>query len=269
MTPRSGLTDYFRTIARASLLSASEEVQLAEAARAGSDTARSRLVQANLRLVVSIAKQYQRRGMAFDDLVQEGNVGLLKAVDRYDPNRGFRFATYASYWIKQSIGEALVERGRTIRLPYNAVRTLTSVRRAQEALGEALRRPPTLDELSLETGMARIVLDHLLTIARGPDSLARPVGDGADSELGELLADEQLDPPDMQAISALRRTELFALLGSLDGISVKVLALRYGLGGAPQLNLREIGERMSMSRARVMHVERAALEQLRRRAAAA
>lgn len=234
--------------------------------------ARTRFVQANLRLVVSIARRYQARGLGTMDLIQEGNLGLLKAVERYDPERGFKFSTYATWWIRQAIGRAINDTARTIRLPSHIGETLNAATRAELRFEASFARRPTLDELAALTGIARRRLELAYAHRRDPLSLSSPVNatdDSADGELADLVEDLATPRPDEQAVEILEREVLRRSFRHLSERERQVLELRYGLDEPDGKTLAEIGERFELTRERIRQIEEKALTKLRHPTAAA
>src|SRR5690242_12751259 len=221
---------YLREIGKVPLLTAEEEISLAKRIERGDPAAKQALIEANLRLVVSVAKRYVGRGMLFLDLIQEGNLGLMRAVEKFDWRRGYKFSTYATWWIRQAITRGIADQARTIRVPVHMVETINKLARIQRQLTQTLERDPTVEELAdaMETTPARV--EQILKVAQEPVSLESPVGDGEDSSLGEFIEDDEQSRPPAAVGVKLRREEIDAVLATLSFRERKVLELRYGLG---------------------------------------
>ncbi len=260
-----GLPAYLREIRRAPLLSAAEEVELAKRVEAGDEEAKQRFIVANLRLVVNIAKKYQGRGFSLLDLIQEGNLGLIRAVEKFDWRRGFRFSTYATWWIRQAVTRALAERSRTIRLPILVGQTLSKVRSTSDRLMQSLGREPTDDELAGELGLTADELDELVRSAASPISLETPVGEDETDQLGDLLPDESAEAPETYALNDALKQETSNLFAEvLTPRQRLVLDLRFGMDGAEIHQLESIGQQLGLTRERVRQIENEALAALRR-----
>jgi RNA polymerase primary sigma factor len=245
------------------LLSAREEAELAVRARAGDDRARQLMMEANIRLVMSIARRYTCRSMAFEDLVQEGIIGLLEAVNKFDVSRGNRFSTYATYWIRQAIVRAIEKQDRMIRLPIYGCDATRKLERAEKSLGERLGRPPTQEELARETGFAQRLIAALVLLGQDPLSLDAMVGADEDTAFGELMRDEDAVDPVDGALRALDRTELLDHVEALEPKEKLVIEKRFGLFDGRMYTLKEIAEQLRMSREGVRHVQTRALRKLR------
>ena len=254
---------YLKEIGQVPLLSAEEEQTLARAARAGDADARRRLSEANLRLVVSVAKRYAGRGLPFLDLIQEGNLGLMKAAEKFEPDRGFKFSTYATWWIRQSITRAIADQGRTIRIPVHLVEHINRVRKTA---GELLRkngREPTAEEIAVRLEMEPDRVRELLQLAQEPVSLETPVGEEEDAHLEDFIQDEEAGVPVDEAGRQLLRRELMNVLKSLTPREERVIALRFGLEDGRARTLEELGREFNVTRERVRQIEAKALRKLR------
>ena len=254
---------YLKEIGRVPLLSAEEEAALARAAQAGDEDARRRLSEANLRLVVSVAKRYAGRGLPFLDLIQEGNLGLMKAAEKFEPDRGFKFSTYATWWIRQSITRAIADQGRTIRIPVHLVE---SINRVKKTAGELLRRTgrePTAEEIAAQLDMEPARVRELLQLAQDPISLETPVGEEEDAHLEDFIQDDEAGVPADEAGRQLLRRELMNVLKSLTPREERVIALRFGLEDGRARTLEELGREFNVTRERVRQIEAKALRKLR------
>jgi len=259
-----GLAAYLREIRSAALLTAAEEVELAKRVEAGDQEAKRLFAVANLRLVVNIAKKYQGRGFALVDLIQDGNLGLIRAIEKFDWRRGFRFSTYATWWIRQAVTRALAERGRTIRVPILLGQKLSKVRAANELLLQRLGRDPSDEELAAELDLTPDQLDDLFRSTAAPVSLETPVGEDGTDVLGDLLSDEAAVAPEAAAlVEALRSETSAALEKVLTSRERLVLDLRFGIEGARACALESIGRRLKLTRERVRQIENQALRKLR------
>ena len=254
---------YLKEIGQVPLLSAEEEQTLARAARAGDADARRRLSEANLRLVVSVAKRYAGRGLPFLDLIQEGNLGLMKAAEKFEPDRGFKFSTYATWWIRQSITRAIADQGRTIRIPVHLVEHINRVRKTA---GELLRkngREPTAEEIAVRLEMEPDRVRELLQLAQEPVSLETPVGEEEDAHLEDFIQDEEAGIPVDEAGRQLLRRELMSVLKSLTPREERVITLRFGLDDGRPRTLEELGKEFNVPRERIRQIEAKALRKLR------
>ena len=254
---------YLKEIGQVPLLSAEEEQTLARAARAGDADARRRLSEANLRLVVSVAKRYAGRGLPFLDLIQEGNLGLMKAAEKFEPDRGFKFSTYATWWIRQSITRAIADQGRTIRIPVHLVEHINRVRKTA---GELLRkngREPTAEEIAVRLEMEPDRVRELLQRAQEPVSLETPVGEEEDAHLEDFIQDEEAGIPVDEAGRQLLRRELMSVLKSLTPREERVITLRFGLDDGRPRTLEELGKEFNVTRERIRQIEAKALRKLR------
>jgi RNA polymerase primary sigma factor len=252
---------YLREIARVPLLTAAEEVSLAKALERGDRRARRRLIESNLRLVVSVARRYSGRGLSFLDLIQEGNLGLMKAVERYDWRLGHRFSTYATWWIRQSVTRALADQGRTIRVPAQVVDTINRMVRTERQMTQKLHRSPTTDELAEVMGLKPAKIEQLKKVSQEPVSLAAPVGEDS-TELGELIEDERMLKPGDDMAERQRTDRVADLIAALPYRERTILELRYGLGGEQAMTLEEVGRRFGVTRERVRQIETRTLRRL-------
>jgi RNA polymerase primary sigma factor len=254
---------YLRDINKTPLLSAAEERELAYRVEEGDGAARDRMVRANLRLVVNIARSYAGRGLPLEDLIAEGNLGLVRAVEGFDPSMGVRFSTYASYWIKQSIKRAVINTAKAVRLPAYMHELLTKWKRAQAALQEELGRPPTPEEVALQLGLSRKKLQVILKAIRVYTAGQHHEGPGEGWGLEELLSDQGAGMPEHRLARTDDLQQVLRLLGHLEDREAAVLRLRFGLGSGEPKTLKEIGERLGLTRERVRQIEGDALDKLR------
>ena len=254
---------YLKDIGKVPLLSADDEIDLARKMMDGDEDAKRELSVANLRLVVSIAKRYVGRGMQFLDLIQEGNLGLMKAVEKFDYQKGFKFSTYATWWIRQAITRAIADQARTIRIPVHMVETINKVVRVQRLLLQQYGREPTPEEIAKEMGIPEQRVIEILKISQDPVSLETPIGEEEDSHLGDFIEDEQaLAPTDIVA-SNLLKEQLIKVLDTLTPREEKVLRLRYGLDDGKPRTLQEVGKEFNVTRERIRQIEAKALRKLR------
>ncbi len=258
------LGSYLKEISRERLLTKEEEVVLAKQIAKGSREARRRMTEANLRLVVSIAKKYQNRGMPLLDLIQEGNLGLMRAVEKFDHRRGYKFSTYATWWIRQAVLRSIGDQARTIRLPLHMGDRLNKLMRVTQRLTEGLGRVPTDEELGEELASTKLEVEELRKLARDAVSLETPISDESDTELGHLLEDETAESPAEAATAADMRRQLDEVLQTLDPRERRVVQLRFGLLDGHQRSLDEIARRLGVNREQVRKMERMALDKLRR-----
>lgn len=254
---------YLKEIGKIPLLSAEEEVKLAKEMETGSKKAKKKLAEANLRLVVSIAKRYVGRGMSFLDLIQEGNLGLMKAVDKFDYTRGFKFSTYATWWIRQAITRAIADQARTIRIPVHMVETINRLVRIERQLLQDLGRDPTNEEIAKEMGIEVEKVREVRKIAQEPVSLETPIGEEEDSHLGDFIEDDTAVAPDEAANFTMLREELEGILNTLNERERKVLALRFGLVDGTPRTLEEVGRDFDVTRERIRQIEAKALRKLK------
>lgn len=260
--PDAALESYLREISRVPLLTAEEEHDLACAVREGSAAAREQMIRANLRLVVSIAKRYRRRGLSLLDLIEEGNIGLVKAVERFDPDAETRFSTYATWWIKQTIRRALVNTAKTVRVPSYMVEIISQFKTASITLEERLQRTPTIQEIAEEMGFAPDNLKLIKRAMRAAQNNGEPISLEALTSERETIADTRSAAPDDEILDAHELQRLQELLDSIDPRESEILRLRFGLDEEEALTLREIGERFGISRERVRQIESRALRKL-------
>jgi RNA polymerase primary sigma factor len=257
-----GLQLFLKGIGKVRLLTAQEEVELAKRIERGSFEAKQRMVEANLRLVVSIAKRYRNQGLPFLDLIQEGTFGLVRAAEKFDYRRGFKFSTYATWWIRQAVARALADKARTIRIPVHIVEKLNRIGRAERKLLTGLGREPTADEIAEVTGLQPEEVESIRRFAQAPISLETPVGDEEQSEFGQLIADEQVESPYHRAVETLANEALRAALQNLSYRERRVLELRYGLGDQRPHTLEEVGRAFNVTRERIRQIEHRSLEKL-------
>ena len=253
---------YLREIGRIKLLSTAEEIELARKIMAG-DRAKRKLVQANLRLVVSIAKKYVGRGMLFLDLIQEGNLGLIRAAEKFDHERGFKFSTYATWWIRQAITRAIADQARTIRIPVHMVETINKLKKVTRRLAQERSRKPTEEELAAEMGVSISKLRDIVKIAQEPLSLETPIGKEEDSRLGDFIEDTGADAPIKTVASELLKEDLAEVLCTLSARERDVLRLRFGMDDGRQRTLEEVGQLFGVTRERIRQIEAKALRKLR------
>ena len=254
---------YLKEIGKIPLLTPEEEMQLAMEMAEGSEEAKRRMAEANLRLVVSIAKRYVGRGLLFLDLIQEGNLGLIKAVEKFDHNKGFKFSTYATWWIRQAITRAIADQARTIRIPVHMVETINKVIRISRQLLQELGHEPTPEEIAKEMQMPVEKVRDILKIAQEPVSLETPIGEEEDSHLGDFIPDEDASEPSEAASFSLLREQLMDVLDTLTPREKKVLELRFGLADGRTRTLEEVGKEFNVTRERIRQIEAKALRKLR------
>ena len=254
---------YLKEIGKVPLLSSEEEMELAKQIEEGSQYAKKKLAEANLRLVVSIAKRYVGRGMLFLDLIQEGNLGLIKAVEKFDYVRGFKFSTYATWWIRQAITRAIADQARTIRIPVHMVETINKLIRVSRQLLQELGRDPKPEEIAKEMEMSEEKVREIMKIAQDPVSLETPIGEEEDSHLGDFIPDEDALAPAEAAAYSLLKDQIEEVLGSLNEREQKVLKLRFGLEDGRARTLEEVGKEFDVTRERIRQIEAKALRKLR------
>ncbi|MGI6325377.1 MAG: RNA polymerase sigma factor RpoD [Saccharofermentanales bacterium] len=254
---------YLKEIGKVDLLTADEEKELAQRIIDGDPDAKNQLCEANLRLVVSIAKRYVGRGMQFLDLIQEGNLGLIKAVDKFDHTKGYKFSTYATWWIRQAITRAIADQARTIRIPVHMVETINKLIRIQRQLIQELGREPVAEELAQEMGITVEKVREIMKISQEPVSLEKPIGEEEDSHLGDFIPDEDAPSPADQAAFTLLKEQLLEVLKDLAPREEKVLRLRFGLDDGRTRTLEEVGKEFNVTRERIRQIEAKALRKMR------
>ena len=254
---------YLKEIGRISLLSPEEELALSERVAAGDEDAKNELAESNLRLVVSIAKRYVGRGLLFLDLIQEGNIGLMKAVDKFDSDKGYKFSTYATWWIRQAITRALADQARTIRVPVHMVETINKMSRIQRQLTLELNREPSEEELAKKMGISVEKVREVIKISQEPVSLETPIGEEDDSHLGDFIKDESSMSPEEYATNEILKEEIKSVLMTLQVREQEVLELRFGLVDGTCHTLEEVGKKFNVTRERIRQIEAKALRKLR------
>ena len=254
---------YLKEIGRVPLLSGEEEQDIAQRMADGDEEAKKQLAEANLRLVVSVAKRYVGRGMQFLDLIQEGNLGLIKAVDKFDYRKGFKFSTYATWWIRQAITRAIADQARTIRIPVHMVETINKLVRVNRQLLQELGREPRNDEIAKAMGISEEKVREIIKIAQEPVSLETPIGEEEDSHLGDFIADDDAPAPDSMATQAMLKKQLNDVLATLTPREEKVLRLRFGLDDGRTRTLEDVGKEFNVTRERIRQIEAKALRKLR------
>ena len=253
---------YLKEIGKVPLLTAEQEQDLAQRMLEGDEDAKSQLIEANLRLVVSIAKRYLGRGMQFLDLIQEGNLGLIKAVDKFDHSKGFKFSTYATWWIRQAITRAIADQARTIRIPVHMVETINRLVREQRALIQELGREPTVEEIAERMNLSVEKVREIQKISQEPVSLEKPIGEEEDSHLGDFIPDDDAMSPADQVAYTLLKEQLLDAMKGLTAREEKVLRLRFGLDDGRQRTLEEVGKEFNVTRERIRQIEAKALRKL-------
>ena len=253
---------FLKDIGKVDLLTAAQEVELAKRIERGDHSAKQEMVEANLRLVVSIAKKYRNQGLPFLDLIQEGTIGLVRAAEKFDYRKGFKFSTYATWWIRQAIARALADKARTIRIPVHVVEKLNKIGRAERKLVTELGREPTPEEIAEVTGIDPEEVDSIKRSAQAPVSLEKPVGDEEESEFGQFIADEKAESPFDRAADLLTKEALKEALENLSYRERRVLELRYGLGGEHPRTLDEVGRTFNVTRERIRQIENQSLKKL-------
>jgi RNA polymerase primary sigma factor len=265
--PREVSTDalqlFLKDIGKVDLLTAAQEVELAKRIERGDHSAKQEMVEANLRLVVSIAKKYRNQGLPFLDLIQEGTIGLVRAAEKFDYRKGFKFSTYATWWIRQAVARALADKARTIRMPVHVVEKLNKIVRSERKLRAELGREPTSLEVGRDLDLTGDEVEQIRRSAQTPVSLEKPVGDEDESEFGHFITDENLPLPDEEAEITLRKETLRKILGTLSSRERQVLELRYGLDGQHPRTLDEVGRTFNVTRERIRQIENQSLKKLR------
>jgi RNA polymerase primary sigma factor len=254
---------FLKDIGKVELLTAAEEVELAKRIERGDHRAKQEMVEANLRLVVSIAKRYRNQGLPFLDLIQEGTIGLVRAAEKFDWRKGYKFSTYATWWIRQAVARALADKGRTIRMPVHVVEKLNKIVRSERKLRAELRREPSALEIASDVELPLDEVEQILRTSQAPVSLEKPVGDEEESEFGHFLTDENAPLPDEAADTTLRQELLRSILGTLSHRERRVLELRYGLDGEQPRTLDEVGRAFNVTRERIRQIENQSLKKLR------
>lgn len=254
---------YLKEMGKISLLTADQEVEIASRIASGDESAREKLAEANLRLVVSIAKRYVGRGMLFLDLIQEGNLGLIKAVEKFDYTKGYKFSTYATWWIRQAITRAIADQARTIRIPVHMVETINKLSRVKRQLLQELGRDPQPDEIAAEMGVSPEKVREIMKIAQDPVSLETPIGEEEDSHLGDFIQDDNVPVPAEAAAQTLLKEQLDEVLDTLTEREQKVLRLRFGMNDGRARTLEEVGKEFDVTRERIRQIEAKALRKLR------
>jgi RNA polymerase primary sigma factor len=254
---------FLKDVGRVSLLTAAQEVELAKRIEGGDHAAKQEMVEANLRLVVSIAKRYRNQGLPFLDLIQEGTIGLVRAAEKFDWRKGYKFSTYATWWIRQAVARALADKARTIRMPVHVVEKLNKIMRTERKLRAERGREPTNEEIARDLDMSVEEVESIRRTSQAPVSLEKPVGDEEESEFGQFIEDETTPLPDEAADTAFRAEALAKCLGSLSYRERRVLELRYGLNGEQPCTLDEVGRAFQVTRERIRQIENQGLKKLR------
>ena len=258
-----GLQAFLKDIGKVDLLTAAQEVELSKRIERGDELAKRHMIEANLRLVVSIAKRYNNQGLPLLDLIQEGTIGLVRATEKFDHRKGFKFSTYATWWIRQAVSRALADKARTIRMPVHIVERLNKIVRSERKLRAELYRQPTALEISVDADLELDEVERIMRIAQAPISLEKPLGEDGDSEFGHLLADDTTQAPDDAAEETLRSETLHTVLSTLTDRERSVLELRHGLNGQAPRTLDEIGQTFNVTRERIRQIEHLSLRKLR------
>jgi RNA polymerase primary sigma factor len=254
---------FLKDIGKVPLLTAAQEVEIAKRIERGDHGAKQEMVEANLRLVVSIAKRYRNQGLPFLDLIQEGTIGLVRAAEKFDWRKGYKFSTYATWWIRQAVARALADKGRTIRMPVHVVEKLNKIVRSERKLRSELRRDPTPEEISVDLDLPLDEVEQIMRSAQTPVSLEKPVGDDEESEFGHFLTDDSVPLPDDATDTILRSEQLHRILSVLTQRERRILELRYGLSGEVPRTLDEVGRAFNVTRERIRQIENQSLKKLR------
>jgi RNA polymerase sigma factor, sigma-70 family len=262
-TRTDGLQTFLRDIGKVELLTAAQEVELSKRIEQGDELAKRHMIEANLRLVVSIAKRYNNQGLPLLDLIQEGTIGLVRAAEKFDHRKGFKFSTYATWWIRQAVSRALADKARTIRMPVHIVERLNKIVRSERKLRAELYRQPTSLEIAVDADLEQEEVERIMRIAQAPISLEKPLGEEGDSEFGHLLADDSTPAPYESAEATMLTETLETVLSTLTDRERAVLEMRHGLNGKPPLTLDEIGLTFNVTRERIRQIEHLSLRKLR------
>jgi RNA polymerase primary sigma factor len=254
---------FLKDVGRVTLLTAAQEVELSKRIERGDHRAKQEVVEANLRLVVSIAKRYRNQGLPFLDLIQEGTIGLVRAAEKFDYRRGFKFSTYATWWIRQAVVRALADKARTIRMPVHVIEKLHQIQRSERDLGAALGRAPTPSDIARDLDLTVDDVELTMRLSQTPVSLEQRIGDAEDAELSDFIADENALSPAQAVETTLRDEELWGMLETLTDRQRRVIELRYGLGGEPPQTLEEVGRTFNVTRERIRQIENQTLQKLR------